>query len=407
MRLRIALVVQGRFHAFDLARALIGRGHEVTVFTNYPQWAAARFGLPSHAVRSHVGHFVADRAVGAAAWSRLSRGWEPIGHQAFGRWAARELARTSWDIVHCWSGVSEELLESGSARNAPTLLMRGSSHIAFQRRLLDEESVRVSADLDRPSDWMVAREQREYDRASRIVVLSTFAARSFVQEGVRADRLSLLPLGVDVCAFRASDAAIEERCRRIREALPLTVVYAGTVSFRKGFWDLAEIIRRVSGSTFRFMIAGSVLPECQPLLQSLGAQVEALGPLPQSRLPAFYRKGDLFVFPTIEDGFGLVLTQAAASGLPILATTNCAAPDLVADNHNGWVLPIRDPDAFVERLNWCDGHREALAGMVRTAADRTPASDWAAIAAEFERICRGAGAEELSHRPGHPIASTT
>ena len=404
MKLRIAIVVHGRFHAFDLARALIARGHHVTVFTNYPQWATARFNLPSRAVRSHVGHFVADRAVGAAAWSRLSRGWEPIGHQAFGRWAARELARESWDVVHCWSGVSEELLESAAGRATPTLLMRGSSHIAFQRRLLDEESVRVGADLDRPSDWMVAREQREYERASRLVVLSTFAKRSFVEEGVPGDRLSVLPLGVDASAFRASETAIEERCERIRSGRPITVVYAGTVSFRKGFWDFAEIIRAVPAGRFRFVLAGSVLPECQSLVQSLGSRVETLGPLPQAQLPGFYRQGDLFVFPTLEDGFGLVLTQAAASGLPILATAHCAAPDLIVEDESGWILPIRDAHAFAGRLDWCDGHREAVAGMVRTAALRAQASDWAAVAVDFERICHDVASQELSQRSGHQIA---
>jgi glycosyltransferase involved in cell wall biosynthesis len=274
--------------------------------------------------------------------------------------------------------------------------MRGSSHIALQRRLLDEESVRVAADLDRPSDWMVAREQREYQRATRIVVLSTFAKRSFVQEGVPTDRLSLLPLGVDVSAFRASDTAVEQRCLRIRRGAPLTVVYAGTVSYRKGFWDFAEIIRTAPSDRFRFVLAGSVLPECQALLQSLGSRVEALGPLPQAQLPELYRQGDLFVFPTLEDGFGLVLTQAKAAGLPILATTNCAAPDLLRENEDGWILPIRHPGAFSERLNWCHAHREELASIARSASVAPPPTDWAGVAADFERLCLETRSQEVT-----------
>jgi glycosyltransferase involved in cell wall biosynthesis len=404
VKLRIAIVVQGRFHAFDLAKALLERGHEVTVFTNYPQWATARFGLRAQAVRSYVGHFVADRAVGATQWPVLSKGWEPISHQAFGRWAARQLAGEAWDVIHCWSGVSEELLRSSVGQRTPTLLMRGSAHIKVQRRLLDEESARVSADLDRPSDWMVARELREYARATRIVVLSRFAADSFAQEGVAREHLSLLPLGVDVKTFRAGEDAIVERCERIRSGQPLTVVYAGTVSFQKGFWDLAEIIRRTSPSACRFVLAGSVLPECQPLLATLGSRVESLGPLPQSELPRFYRKGDVFVFPTLQDGFGMVLTQAKAAGLPILATTNCAARDLLRDNVEGWILPIRDANAFVERLNWCHQHRAELEGMVRSTTLTDNVIDWSSVATDFERICIDAGALETSRRSGHQIA---
>lgn len=404
MKLRIAIVVQGRSHAFDLARALLDRGHHVTVFTNYPQWATARFGLPATAVRSCVGHFVADRAVGAAQWSTLSKGWEPISHQAFGRWAARQLAGEPWDVIHCWSGVSEEILHSSAGQRTPTLLMRGSSHIKFQRQLLDEESARVSSDLDRPTDWMVARELREYARATRIVVLSEFAADTFVQEGIAREHLSILQLGVDVTTFRPGDDAIAERCARIRSGEPLTIVYAGTVSFRKGFWDLAAIIRATSATRFRFRLAGSVLPECQPLLNALGSRVESLGPLPQSQLPELYRTGDLFVFPTLEDGFGLVLTQAKAAGLPILATTNCAARDVIRNNVDGWILPIRDADGFVERLNWCDGHRQDLQAIVTSNALAHTATDWSAVASAFERICVDAGALQVSRRSGHQIA---
>jgi glycosyltransferase involved in cell wall biosynthesis len=398
---KIAFVVQGRFHAFDLARALIARGHAVTVFTNYPQWAASRFGLPAHAVRSYVGHFVADRAIGAAAWSKLTRGWEPLSHQAFGRWAARELAREQWDVIHCWSGVSEEILQSAVGERTPTLLMRGSSHIALQRRLLDEESIRVSADLDRPSDWMVARERREYEQAGHIAVLSTFAAQSFADEGVPLDRVSRLPLGVDVSAFRASPEMVAARCQRIRDGRRLTVVCAGTVSFRKGFWDLAEVIRSTSASSFRFVLAGTVLPECRPLVESLGSRVESLGPLPQAELPEFYREGDVFVFPTLEDGFGLVLTQAKAAGLPILATTNCAARDLIRGNEDGWILPIRDARAFVDRLNWCHGHREELASIARSTGLAQTVADWAAVAADFERISVDARSWERTRQSGH------
>lgn len=403
MTLRIAIVVQGRFHAFDLTRALLERGHDVTVFTNYPAWAASRFGLPAHVVRSYVGHFVADRAVGAASSPTLAKGWEPIGHQAFGRWAARQLAKQPWDIVHCWSGVSEELLQSPVADRTPTLLMRGSAHIKVQRRLLDEESIRVAADLDRPSDWMVARELREYERASRLVVLSTFAAKSFVDEGVQPDRLSLLRLGVDLRAFHATAETVAARSRRIRDGSPLTVVSAGTVSFQKGFWDFAEIIRTLPSSQFHFRLAGTVLPECRPLLTSLGSRVEALGPIPQAQLPEFYRSGDLFVFPTLQDGFGMVLTQAQAAGLPILATTNCGASDLLHHGEDGWILPIRDARAFVDRLNWCHGNRTQLAEIAEGTGRSRPAMDWAAVATAFEQICVEARTGELD-RSDHQIA---
>lgn len=61
--MKIAIVVHGRFDAFDLARALIARGHDVTLFTNYPGWAVEPFGISKMYVRSFVLHGVGVRVL--------------------------------------------------------------------------------------------------------------------------------------------------------------------------------------------------------------------------------------------------------------------------------------------------------------------------------------------------------
>jgi glycosyltransferase involved in cell wall biosynthesis len=383
--LKIALVVHGRFHAFDLARALLARDHSVTVLTNYPRWAAARFGLPAGCVRSFTTHGVLTRA--SARVSGLGDRSEAWFHTMFGRWAARELAGESWDVVHCWSGISEELLERSSRRAALTLLMRGSAHIATQSRLLQEEEARAGVPLDRPSRWMIEREQREYTLTDDIVVLSTFAKRTFEQEGVASNKVAVLPLGVDVRRFRPAPDAIERRERRIRSGETLNVLYVGALSYQKGLLDLARVIEALPSGRFRFTLVGPVTAEAAPVVRALAGRAEVVGKLPQSGLPAMYEKADIFVFPTIQDGFGMVLTQAKASGLPILTTPNSAALDLVSPGRDGWIVAIRDAEAIEARLTWCDGNRNALAAMTRQIYDRFQPRDWANVAADFDGIC--------------------
>ena len=126
--LKIAIVVHGRFHGFDLARALMERGHDVTVFTNYPTWAVARFGIPPAHSRCFPMHGLLSRRRGAAAEATVGD-QEARLHKMFGRWAERELRGERWDVIHCWSGVSEELLASTRVESSLTLLMRGSAHI--------------------------------------------------------------------------------------------------------------------------------------------------------------------------------------------------------------------------------------------------------------------------------------
>src|SRR5215831_12596236 len=87
--MKIAIVVHGRFHSFDLARGLIERGNDVTILTNYPRQAAKRFNLPPERFRSFPAHGIMNRAVAATGSSLLGRSFEEYGHQLFGRWAAR------------------------------------------------------------------------------------------------------------------------------------------------------------------------------------------------------------------------------------------------------------------------------------------------------------------------------
>jgi len=400
--MKIAIAVHGRFHAFDLARELSQR-HDVAVFTNYPKWAAQRFGLKPAQVRSFTTHGIAARA---AAWLRNRASVpfpEAAEHRIFGRWAAAQIAREQWDVVHSFSGVSEEILHatSGVGKDRATLRMmvRGSAHIRTQARLLEEEQLRAGIPLDRPSPWIVAREEREYALADRILVLSRFAWDSFVAHGVDPARLTLLPLGARLEQFRPSTGVVDARCARILSGAPLRVLFVGSLCYRKGMLDMDSILRSPGHERFQFRFVGPVSQEAEKLVRSLHPLAEFVPKQPQHDLPASYAWGDLFVFPTIEDGFAVVLAQAAAAGLPILTTPNCCGPDLIREGQTGWVLPIRSPRAFVERLDWCDAHRAELAGMARLIYHRFQPRTWADVVSDFEAICAEAIAQRQAHEP--------
>jgi glycosyltransferase involved in cell wall biosynthesis len=77
----------------------------------------------------------------------------------------------------------------------------------------------------------------------------------------------------------------------------------------------------------------------------------------QAELPRYYADADLFLYPTIQDGYAAVTAQAKASGLPILTTAHGAGLDIVTPDEDGWIVPLRDPAAIVARLKWCRANR--------------------------------------------------
>jgi glycosyltransferase involved in cell wall biosynthesis len=398
--MKIAVVVHGRFHGFDLARALLRRGHNLTLFTNYPGWAVRQFGFPAKRVRSFWLHGIASKgayrlhdAINGIAWKGASRlpdairgTPEPWLNPVFGSWAAKELSRERWDVIHAWSGISEEIYKSGS-KSQLNLIMRGSAHIRTQERILREEERRTGARLALPGRWIREREEREYRLADRIVVLSSFAYDSFIAEGLEPARLRLLPLGASTTMFRAPPEVIEARCRRILSGQPLRVLYVGALSLRKGLWDAKSIVEQLGTQRFHFRFIGPAAPETRGPLGGLRALAELVPRQPQKKLPGWYADSDLFIFPTLEDGFAVVLAQAHANALPILTTPNCTGPDLIENGRTGWILPIRSPGAFIERLQWCDANRPLVADMVRRLHSSQRVRDWDDVAGDFEAMC--------------------
>jgi glycosyltransferase involved in cell wall biosynthesis len=372
MSWKIAIVVHGRFHAFDLARELLHRGHDVTLFTNYSARTAERFGIPPSRVHSFLAHRWAMLLLTHALPGRAIGLIERVGNTAFGRWAARKVLAEKWDVVIAFSGIAEDLF--AGLRHRPTLkvLQRGSSHIRTQRQLLEEEEQRVGAWVEKPSDWIIAREEREYALADAVHLLSDFAVRSFLDQGV------------STANFRASSAVIEERCRRILAGEPLRVLNVGTFSIQKGAVDYLRVIPELASEPFSFRFVGPVSSDGRVLARRLAGSAEFIGKRPQAQLPLEYQWGDVFLMPTIQDGFAAVLTQALASGLPLLTSTNCAGPDIITEGKTGWVVPIRSPDAIVQRLRWCHEHRPELAQVVRQVYQTAYSYDWKDTARQAE-----------------------
>jgi len=384
---KIAIAVHGRFEAFDLARELVRRGHNVRLLTNYPRWAVRRFGVPGECVSSFWPHGVLSRAIARLNQPGSVRTFEPMLHMLFGRWASAVVRRERWDVVYAFSGVAEECLCAPGRGSSLHVVARASAHIRAQDRLLHEEELRTGTPQERPSPWMIAREEREYALADRIRVLSSFAYRTFVAEGVPESKVRLLVSGVETSTFRPKQAYLEQRCERLLSGAPLRILNVGTFAFRKGVWDTAAVIHSVDPARFTFRFVGPIAAEAAELAAKLSGRATFIRKQAQAILPAVYAWGDVFMLPTIEDGFPAVLAQAATSGLPIMTTPNGAGWDLVQDGHSGWVLPIRSPEVFVDRLLWADAHRRDLADMVRMTQTPLQVRDSADVAKDFEQFC--------------------
>ena len=95
-----------------------------------------------------------------------------------------------------------------------------------------------------------------------------------------------------------------------------------------------------------------------------------------------YQAADLFIFPSVAEGFAQVLLESLACGLPILSTTHTAAPDLITDGKEGFIVEPRRPDLLVEKIQWCLDNRSALETMREAARATAEQFTWARFRSE-------------------------
>jgi glycosyltransferase involved in cell wall biosynthesis len=380
--MRVTVSVGGRFHAFDLAAQLHRRGHLDRLITSYPKFKAAQWGLPPGRIASILSHEVLNRAV---HWL-FGGGLRTLSVQQrlmdrYDRLAARAIPQGTGVFVG-WSGMSLRSLRRAKSLGAVTVVERGSTHIQFQKRILDEERDRWSAGMDSVHPRSVDRELEEYAEADFIAIPSSFVRRTFLDAGVPPAKLIQVPYGVDLSQFRPAPKADNV----------FRVIFCGGLTLRKGVHYLLRAFAELDLPRAELWLVGPVRPEIEPFLSRYaGANTVVMGAIAQSELHRSYSQGSVFVLPSIEEGLAMVIPQAMACGLPVICTKNTGGEDIVRDRVDGLVIPARDVDALKAAIQFLFDSPAACRGMGSEALGRVKSAyTWdhygEAIIAEYARI---------------------
>lgn len=268
------------------------------------------------------------------------------------------------DLFIGWSEVSLYGLRKAKRLGRVAIVEQAMAHIEEQDRLVREEYDRFGIEPVRAFPRrLIQRIVRSYREANAVSVLSTFARRSFLERGFRPDRVCQTPLGVDVAQFRPRPK--RDDCFR--------VVYVGRMELQKGVQYLLEAFSSLKLPGAELCLIGPMYPEMRGVFRKYEGQFAWLGEVPRAQLPAYYAQASVAVLFSIQDGFGLVLLEAMACGVPVICTQHSAGPDLIEDGIHGFVLPIRDVEGLKERLAYLYEHPEECRAMGREARERVVA----------------------------------
>jgi glycosyltransferase involved in cell wall biosynthesis len=307
--------------------------------------------LPEHVVTLPYYHLLAltcQRTLGRLVSADLDT-WA---HQRFDiAVGARLRSLSGVRVVHAFEGTAEATLRSAKRLGIVTMLDVASAH----EFLLAACAPNGNAVANKLS----ARVRSERELADYLLAPSEYAIRCLVEHGVPAHKIIKLPYGVDVERFQPTEKpAAEERFR---------VLFVGRLGVGKGVQYLLEAWRRLSLPRAELVLAGPLDRTGEDILRRHSDSFRWVGSIPKQEIHRWYADSDVFVFPSLSEGWPLVVGEAMATGLPVVATS--VSGILVRHGVDGLVVPPADVDALCGAIQFLYDHPTERQQMGAAARD--------------------------------------
>jgi len=279
------------------------------------------------------------------------------------------------DIIHAWPLGALETLKTAAKLGIPTVLERCNAHTGFAMDVVQKECDRLGIVLppDHEHAYNAAKlhkEEEEYRLATRLLCPSDFVVRTFLDKGYPREQLARHIYGYDEKVFYPSNEPRDPK-------RGLTMISVGVCAVRKGLhYALEAWLRSAASKDGTFLIAGEFLPAYREKLASMLAHpsVKVLGH--RNDVPDLMRKSDILVLPSIEEGFGLVITEAMGSGCVPLASDACT--EICSHMKTGLMHHVGDIDALTQHITMLHEDRGLLQRLRAESLRTAPEITWTA-----------------------------
>ena len=326
--------------------------------------------------------------------------------------------RSSWKWVHAKAvpflvSLAARLGREAERFGADTVLftsMTTALPLLIAGPSLKKKGIRLAAiahglDVTDPNPAYQLAVRRLCGMLDAAMPVSRATGKELVARGLPRSRVHVVPNAVDLYRFEGvAERRSEAGPMKIAGAPPLAedaflIVTVGRQVRRKGFaWFIENVVPKLP-SRVVFWLAGDG-PERENIEEAidragLRERVRCLGRVSEAELIELYRRAQLFIMPNIVvpgdmEGFGIVMLEAGACGLPTLAADLEGIRDVIEEDVNGWLAPTEDADAFASHIEWLLDHPDELeTASHRTAEYVKSTFPWARTAERYVNLLRG------------------
>lgn len=192
------------------------------------------------------------------------------------------------------------------------------------------------------SEMKLARKDKEISMADRIIVASKFTA----------DTLKYYPKPlppVTVIPYAFPEVGKPKIYRKISKNQPLKLLFVGGLSQRKGIAYLLDAVEALGNKVQLTLVGQKPVSNCSALNAAVNLH-RWIPTLSHEKVLNIMREHDILVFPSLFEGFGLVITEAMSQGTPVITTDRTAGPDLINNDENGWIIEAGSTAALISKI---------------------------------------------------------
>lgn len=295
---------------------------------------------------------------------------------------ARRLRSLRPNAVYAYEGGALQTFREAKRLGITTIYEQPSSYWYWVRDLLSEEAARnpelagLLPNL-RDSPQHLAWKDEELSLADFVFVPSQHVRRTLAG-AVSEEKIRVIGYG--------APQVRDTRRGRSDPKRPLKVLFVGGLTQHKGIGYLLDAVDKL-GSEVELTLVGT-RPQPHPRVDAACRQWRWFESVPHARVLELMTEADVLVLPSFGEGFGLVVTEALACGLPVIVTSNVGAADLIRDGREGFVIPAGSAEAIVQRLGILSRDRDQLAQMAGEARSAAAQRNWASYRAEWANAVR-------------------
>ena len=270
---------------------------------------------------------------------------------SFDRWVASQLKSSEIHALHTYEHCS--LAAFKAAKKKQVMCIYEQPSVYYQtfdniiQRLFEEEKGFKNAYqhlfVSELSKKRNQRRENELELADTIICNSSFTKNSF--PATYQNKAQVVPLG-----FPTPTQQIE-RTSKIDKVI---FAISGNISYLKGTHHILRVWRRIHKNfpTAELRVIGTYLLDDKER-QDLPPSIKFYQRLAHQEYLDFIKEIDIFISFSYADGFGMVISEAMAKGIPVIATPNSMALDFIQHNQNGWIVPVGDEEALLQQMKWC------------------------------------------------------